>query len=252
MSKLEIKLKEKKRFIYYNGKKTHYKISSLGKIYNVDTNTEKQINSPNYEYKMAHLIDHKCKLDKMIPVHRLVAKAFIPNPKNKPFVNHIDGNKRNNCLYNLEWVTASENTLHAIRTGLKKIGEDGGNALYKNSQIEDVCKYLEEGKLQLKDISKKTGVSIATISMVKSGKVRKHQSNKYKIKSVKFEDQYGDNHPRAILNSSQVHEICQALQDGSMMRLELAKKYNVKPCVIDNIRRGKTWKSISKDYHWKY
>lgn len=56
--------------------------------------------------------------------HRMVAISFIENNSDRPYVNHIDGNKQNNLVYNLEWCTPSENTKHAFDSGLIKITED--------------------------------------------------------------------------------------------------------------------------------
>lgn len=54
---------------------------------------------------------------KRVMLHRIIAEAFIPNPDKKPFINHIDHDKRNNSLSNLEWCTQSENILHEVKNG---------------------------------------------------------------------------------------------------------------------------------------
>ena len=84
---------------------------------------KKRIGNTNKRYPSVCLIDKDGKRYYK-SIHRLVAEHFIPNPHNKPQVNHKDGNKQNNVVKNLEWVTASENRKHAIEVlGVKtKLG----------------------------------------------------------------------------------------------------------------------------------
>ena len=92
-----------------------YYISDSGEIFNEDMKRMKtSINEAGYEH--VKLGPHR--RQKLIGVHRAVAKTFIENPNNYPEVNHKDGNKMNNRVDNLEWCTCKENIQHAIRNGL--------------------------------------------------------------------------------------------------------------------------------------
>ena len=104
---------------------------------------------------------------KTVFIHRLVAQAFIPNPNNKPYVNHKDGNKQNNCVDNLEWVTTEENNRHARENGLLASGTRHGKAVLTEEQV----RYIRENpdKLKVKELCEFLGVSRSTVEKCKFG-----------------------------------------------------------------------------------
>lgn len=113
-------------------------------------------------------------------VHRLVAETFIDKPSpDATFVNHIDGNKSNNCVSNLEWVTHRQNVDHAVSTGLQPRGESIGTSLYSEDTIHDACRYIQQGNLSLQDISDITGLNYYTVSDLKNKRSWKHITSQY-------------------------------------------------------------------------
>ena len=125
---------------------TDYLVYSDGRIWSNKTHRfMKQCSNGRY-MKVALCIKGKLK---QFLVHRLVAKAFVPNPENKREVNHIDGNKTNNKVSNLEWVTARENQIHAVKTGLKKHGTDLWNGKFNKEQVVDIIKQHQKMELHV-------------------------------------------------------------------------------------------------------
>lgn len=111
---------EKEEYRDVVGFEDYFQISNLGNVFSKRSNRIlKQTKSTTGYWTFATKIGGRNGTDHCFKVHRLVAEAFIPNPENKPFVNHIDGCKTNNILSNLEWVTAKENSAHAWSTGLQ-------------------------------------------------------------------------------------------------------------------------------------
>lgn len=131
--------------IFEQNKHTKYYIDNLGNTYsssdynsNGELRPHKQtLNRGKYLYVRT--------LQGNYQVHRLVAKYFIPNPHNKKVVNHIDGNKQNNNMNNLEWVTHKENTQHAMQNGLIKLSKKGSYKKYTQEQYNDVLKMIKSG-----------------------------------------------------------------------------------------------------------
>ena len=100
------------------GTKGFIEVSSKGRVRSLLRGTPRVLKS-QVDNKGYHRIRVTIEREKMAyKVHREVAKAFLPNPSNLPQVNHKDGNKDNNSVYNLEWVTNKENAHHAIENGL--------------------------------------------------------------------------------------------------------------------------------------
>lgn len=159
---------------------THYEVSNDGTVRNIKTNTVLDGSHDSRGYRVVSIWHENKMYTKKI--HRLVAIAFIPNPENKPTVNHKDGNKNNNCVSNLEWATHQENIDHAIETGLRNInGVNSVSNIYSEETVHRVCKMLENGNTP-KYISEALGVSPNLPRRIKYGGKWKEIASKYNIK----------------------------------------------------------------------
>lgn len=171
-----------------------------------------------------------------ISIHRAVAEAFVPNPENKPEVNHINGNKYCNWYRNLEWTTRQENATHAKETGLMLKGSAQPVAKHTEEEAHAVCKLAEQG-LKPKAIVEKLGCSKTFVIGILYRNEWSHVSSQYNMPK-----------PKKFSDPEVVHQICKLLEEGKH-DYEVAKELNVSWYLVNTISQGDAWRRISNQYN---
>ncbi len=174
--------------------------------------------------------------------HRLVAETHIPNPNNLPQVNHIDGDKLNNHVSNLEWCTCRHNINHAKETGLLLAGEDNPKSIYTNDEIHEVCRLIVDGHRN-GDIQKITGVLRTTISQIRIGNVWTAISDQYIFPKIAHQG----------FSMETFYWCCHRLQDGWSYKKILShytgKEY-LTYSALKKIKARKMRPEYSKDFNF--
>ena len=109
-------------------------------------------------------------------LHKLLAQAFLPNPKKKKCINHKNGIKDDNSLENIEWCTYSENAKHALKNGLRKITPMPGEKNHQAKLTEKKVKELLQSKgiAKVTDLAKKYKISVSQVYSILDGRTWKH------------------------------------------------------------------------------
>lgn len=156
------------------GFEDYTRISNFGRVWSIKTNKERAVFKSAGGYYHLDLFNDK-KQHKNYTVHRLVAEAFIPNPNNLPYINHIDGNKLNNCVNNLEWCTPMHNARHAQKLGLcpPAIGEKNGLSKLKTEEVEFI-KTRFKSPYSAIELAKRYNVSSSLIYKILQEKAWRH------------------------------------------------------------------------------
>lgn len=162
-----------------------YEISDKGEVISLErtlpvmgTNyTRKETKTFGHKNGRGYLVfDFRRRGGKCVSVHRLVAEAFIPNPENKPQINHKNGIKTDNRVENLEWCTNSENQIHAFKNGLQKSNFNHPNSKLTYDDVIYIKTNYQKGVLGkgMTSLAKKFNVCYTTIQQIIKGESYKN------------------------------------------------------------------------------
>jgi len=150
-----------------------YAVAPDGRVWSYKTNKYLRPSLNHRGYCTINISNKEKK--KNFLVHTLVAKLYIPNPKNLPQINHKDSNKQNNCVANLEWCTPLENMAHSFTVGTHKDirGSKHFRAKLKEEDIPHIKEAYKAGETQT-SIANRYGVTNPIISLIVNGKAWTH------------------------------------------------------------------------------
>tara|TARA_R110000850_G_scaffold188459_1_gene314190 strand:- start:846 stop:1505 length:660 start_codon:yes stop_codon:yes gene_type:complete len=175
--------------------------------------------------------------------HRAVALAFIPNPEDKPTVNHKNGIKTDNRIENLEWATLSEQQLHAFATGLKPNhvkGVDSNFNVHEEDIIRDICSMIQGGSRNKEILIKYPEMDVKIPSDIRNKRSWVHISKDYNIFIKR----------RGRLSEDTVRWICRKIEAKVKLIdiLTLCNNEAVNKSAIANIKRRRVYHDIVCDY----
>lgn len=222
----------------------NYEVSPLGIVRHTKSGriNKGSVNKDGYVY-LTLTLRGKCKKQYL---HRILALAFIPNPDNKPMVNHKDAVKSNNSLDNLEWATAFDNNTHAIKNNLSKkaIGSANGKTKLTEEDVAAIKQLIIEGKSNTY-IGKLFNVSPTTVSGIKTGTSWGHVSvDGFSPASNSKSVVLGRKNKRAKLTEEDVISIRKFYSKGSISQKELATMFGTSVSGIGHIINRRSWKHI--------
>lgn len=223
-----------------------YYLDEDGNIYSCKRGWNKKKLSPSIDYRAGGYYRLKIIMDSgdkvSMFIHRLVALTYLPNPENKEEVNHIDGDKLNNKLSNLEWVTKKENMLHAHKLKLRdNTGEGNPRKILSEEEVLEIYNKCYEGA-RVCDLAEEYAVSRPTISDIKAKRNWQHILQELPNITHKSKKQ--------SLSEKTVRWVCSELQKGTKMT-EILKQSTNQLLTIDkiyDIKRRRSFLWVSKDY----